>query len=81
VTGWREYLEEHNNLYSLWNIINTIISRIRWAEHVAWTTAEEKISYKMLVIKRKERRFPASARSRWENNIITDLKEIVTIGF
>jgi hypothetical protein len=53
-----------------------IISRIRWAGHVAWMTEKEKKSYKMLVIKRKEERLPARLRCR-RVNIIRDLKEIV----
>jgi hypothetical protein len=72
--GWRKlHNEEFHNLYSSPNIVRVKQSkRMRWVGHV-WEMIN---NYKTLV-RNPERRKPFERpRSRWENNVKMDLREI-----
>ena len=59
------------------NIIRVITSRrLRWAGHVA-KMEESRIAFKILTGTPTEKRPLGRPRSRWEDNIRMDLKEIV----
>ena len=78
VTGeWRRlHNEELNDLYSSPNIVRVIKSRIvRWARHVA-RMDEERGVYRVLVGKPEGKRPLGRPRSRWMDNITTDLQEV-----
>ena len=78
VTGeWRKLLhEELNDLYSSPNIIRVIkLRKIRWAGHVA-RMGESRIVYRVLVGKPEGKRPLGRQRSRWEDNIKTNLQEL-----
>jgi hypothetical protein len=49
---------------------------MRWAEHVE-STAEMRNALKILFVKHEVKRPPDGHRSRWEEGIKIDLKEIV----
>ena len=68
--------EELNDLYSSPNIVWVIKSRrMRWVGHVA-RMGEERGVYRVLVGKPEGRRLLGRPRSRWVDNIRTDLKEV-----
>jgi hypothetical protein len=78
VTGeWRKlHNEELHILYSFQNIIRQIKSRrMRWAGHVARMGEERKV-HTVVVGKPEGKRPLPRLRHRWENGIITDLREI-----
>jgi hypothetical protein len=78
VTGeWRKFHnEELHILYSFPNIIRQIKPwRKNWAGHVARMEKERNV-YKVLVGKPERKRPLVRPRSRWENGIIMDLREI-----
>jgi hypothetical protein len=78
VTGeWRKlHNEELHNLYSSPEIIRQVKSRrLTWAGHVARMVEERKL-YKDLVGKPEGKRPPGRPKSRWEDGIKTDLREI-----
>jgi hypothetical protein len=78
VTGeWRKlHSEELHILYSSSNIIRQIKSRrMRWVGHVACMGESRKV-YKDLVGKLKGKRPLGRLRSRWEDGISMDLREI-----
>jgi hypothetical protein len=79
VTGeWRKlYSEELSHLYSLPSIVRVVKSRrIRWAGHVA-RMGEGRGVYRVLVGKPEGKRPLGRPRCRWEDNIKTDLQEVV----
>jgi hypothetical protein len=78
VTGeWRRlHNKELYALYSSLNIIRVIKSRrLRWAGHVA-RMGERRGAYRVLVGKPEGRRPLETPRSRWEDNIKMDLREV-----
>jgi hypothetical protein len=78
VTGeWRKlHSEELHNLYSSSDIIRQLKSRrMRWAEHVARMGEEGRV-YKVLVGKPEGKRPLGRPRSRWEEGVRIDLREI-----
>jgi len=82
VTGeWRKLQnEELNDLYCSHIIVRVIKTRrIRWAGHVA-RMGERRGVYRVLVGKHEGKRSLGRPRSRWENNIKTDLLEVGCSG-
>jgi hypothetical protein len=79
--SWRKlHNDELHVRYSSPNIVRLIKSRrIRWAGHVA-CTEEGRCVYRVLVGRPEEKRPRGRPRSRWEDNIKMDLKEIVFDG-
>jgi hypothetical protein len=77
VTGERRRIhsEELYDLPSSPNIIPVIISRRRWARHVArmWDT---RCAYKVLMSKHEGNIPLGRPRLRWEDNIKVDLQEV-----
>ncbi|PNF21716.1 hypothetical protein B7P43_G10362, partial [Cryptotermes secundus] len=70
------YNEELHNLYSSPSIIRMIKSRrTRWAGHIA-RMGETRNAYRILVGKPEGKRPLGRPRSRWEDNIKMDLREI-----
>ena len=79
ITGeWRKlHSEELSNLCSSPNIVRMIkFRRTRWAGHVA-CIGESKRVYRVLVGKPEGSRPLGRPRPRWEDNIRTDLQEVV----
>ena len=78
VTGeWRKlHNEELSDLYSLPNIVRVVKSRrMRWAGHVA-RMGEGRVVHRVLVGKPEGKRPLGRPRSRWEDNIKMDLREM-----
>jgi hypothetical protein len=75
--SWRKlHNDELHSLYSSLNIARVIKSRrIRWAGHVAHM-GEGRSVYKVLVGRPECKRPLGRPRSRWEDNIKMDLREI-----
>jgi hypothetical protein len=75
--GWRKlHNEELHGLYSLPSIVRVIKARrMRWVGHVA-RMGEVRGAYKILVGRPEGRRPLGRPRSRWEDNIKMDLREI-----
>jgi hypothetical protein len=81
VTGeWRKlHNEELSDLYSLPNIVRLVKSRrMRWAGHVA-RMGEGRGVHRVLVRKPEGKRPLGIPRHRWEDNIKTDLQEVVGV--
>jgi len=77
VTGeWRRsHNKELNDLYSSPNIVRVIKSRrIRWTRHVA-RMGEERVVYRVLVVKPEEKRPLGKPRLRWVD-IRMDLQKV-----
>jgi hypothetical protein len=78
VTGeWRKlHNKELNELYSLPNIVRVVKwRRMRWAGHMA-RMGEDRGVHRVLVGKSEGKRPLGKPRSRWEDNINTDLQEV-----
>ena len=78
VTGeWRKlHNEELRDLYSLPNIVRVVKSRrMRWAGHVAHM-GEGRGVHRVLVGKPEEKIPLGRPRSRWEDNVKIDLREV-----
>jgi hypothetical protein len=78
VTGeWRKlHNEELHDLYPSPNIVRVIKPiRMRWVRHVA-RMGERRGVYRFLVGKPEGKRPLVRLRSRWEDNIKTDLQEV-----
>jgi hypothetical protein len=75
--GWRKlHNEELHGLYSSPSIVRVIKARrMRWTGHVGHMR-EMNGAYKILVGKPEGRRPLGRPRSRWEDNIMMDLREI-----
>ena len=68
--------EEINDLYCSLNIVRVIKTRkMRWAGHVA-RVRERRGVYRVLLGKPEGKRSFGRPRSRWEDNIKTDLLEV-----
>jgi hypothetical protein len=86
VTGeWRKlHSEELHNFYSSPDVIRHVkLRRMRWVGHVA-RIGDEREVYKVLVVNPEGKRPLGRPRSRWEDGIRMDLREIglgVWIGF
>jgi len=78
---WRKlHDEEFDDLYSSPNIVQVIKSRrMRWAEHIA-RMGERRSVYGVLVGKPEGKRPLGIPRHRIEDNIKTDLQEVVCEG-
>jgi hypothetical protein len=78
VTGeWRKlHNEELHSLYSFPDIVRQVKSmRMRWAGHVARMGEERKV-YKVLVGKSDGKRLLGRPRSRWEDGVRMNLRDI-----
>jgi hypothetical protein len=75
--SWRKlHNGELHSLYSTPNIVRVMKSRrMRWAGHVA-RVGEGRVVYRVLVGRPEGKRPLEGPRSRWEENIKTDVKEI-----
>jgi hypothetical protein len=75
--SWRKlHNDELHSLYSSTNIVRMIKSRrIRWAGHVA-RMGEGRGVYRVLVGRPEGKRPPGRPKSRWEDNIKMDVREI-----
>jgi len=75
---WRKlHNEELSDLYSLPNIVQVVkLRRMRWAGHVAHM-GEGRGVHRVLVGKPEGTRPLGRPRCRWEDNIKTDLQEVV----
>jgi hypothetical protein len=75
--GWRKlHNEELHGLYSSTSIVRVIKARrMKWAGHVA-RMGEVRDAYSILVGRPEGRRPSGRPRSRWEDNIKMDLREI-----
>jgi hypothetical protein len=75
--SWRKlHNDELHSLYTSLNIVRVIKSmRMGWAGHVA-RMGEGRDVYRVLVGRPKGKRPLGRPRSRWEDNIKTDLREI-----
>jgi hypothetical protein len=74
---WRRlHNEKLNDLYSSPNIIRVIkLRKMRWAGYAA-RIGEKRGAYKILVGRPEGRRPLGRPRSRWEDNIKTDLQDV-----